>query len=125
MLNDARTIGFIPTRNAELARPFYEQVLGLTFVSDDSFALVFQAGTGTMVRVVRAGDFTPVPYTILGWEVTAIAEKAKALTDRGVSITRYSFLEQDASGIWTTPSGDKVLWFTDPDGNTLSLSEQV
>jgi hypothetical protein len=26
-------------------------------------------------------------------------------------------------GIWTTPGGDKVAWFKDPDGNVLSMSQ--
>ncbi len=30
---------------------------------------------------------------------------------------------QDELGIWTAPSGAKVAWFKDPDGNILSLSE--
>jgi hypothetical protein len=31
-------------------------------------------------------------------------------------------LTQDSKGIWTTPGGDSVAWFTDPDGNTLLLT---
>ena len=125
MLNDAPLIGFIPTRNAEAARQFYEGKLGLTFVADDQFAVVFRTPAGTMIRVVRVGDFTPAPFTILGWEVTAIEEKASTLTERGICPLRYSFLEQDHLCIWTAPTGDKILWFTDPDGNTLSLSQHV
>jgi len=29
------------------------------------------------------------------------------------------------NGIWTTPGGDKVAWFTDPDGNNVSLTQFV
>ena len=47
----------------------------------------------------------------------------KALAAKGVSFLRYSFFEQDELGIWTAPDGDKVAWFTDPDGNVLSLSQ--
>lgn len=125
MLNKARLIGFIPTRDAEAARTFYEQVLGLSFVADVGFALVFRMPDGTMLRVVRVGEFTPAPFTILGWEVTAIADKARALAARGVAASRFPSLEQDEDGIWTAPSGDKVLWFRDPDGNNLSFSEHV
>ena len=32
-------------------------------------------------------------------------------------------MEQDAHGVWTTPGGDRVAWFSDPDGNVLSLTE--
>ena len=129
MLSTSPLIGFIPTRDGDRARRFYEEVLGLRFVSDDGFALVFRTGpaaadsAGIMLRVARVGEFAPVPYTILGWEVAGIKELARHLRDRGVDLQRYSFLQQDADGIWTTPGGDQVLWFLDPDGNTLSLSE--
>jgi catechol 2,3-dioxygenase-like lactoylglutathione lyase family enzyme len=117
-------IGFIPTRQPELAREFYEQRLGLRFVADDGFALVFRSGE-SMIRVVRVAEFTPPPFTILGWESSDIADDVQALVDRGVAFERYGFIQQDALGIWASPSGAKVAWFKDPDGNTLSLSQHT
>jgi hypothetical protein len=32
-------------------------------------------------------------------------------------------LAQDDRGVWMAPSGAKIAWFKDPDGNTLSLTE--
>jgi hypothetical protein len=32
-------------------------------------------------------------------------------------------MPQDELGIWSAPSSARVAWFTDPDGNTLSLTE--
>jgi hypothetical protein len=32
-------------------------------------------------------------------------------------------LEQDDLGVWQAPSGARVAWFKDPDGNLLSLTE--
>jgi hypothetical protein len=32
-------------------------------------------------------------------------------------------MAQDEDGIWTAPSGSRVAWFADPDGNTLSLEQ--
>jgi hypothetical protein len=32
-------------------------------------------------------------------------------------------MNQDEDGIWTAPSKAKIAWFTDPDGNILSLTE--
>jgi len=46
------------------------------------------------------------------------------LKQRGVVFEKYSFVE-DPAGIWTAPSGDKVAWFKDPDGNVLSVSEHI
>ena len=124
-LANLQTIGFIPTQNAEVARAFYQDTLGLRFESDDDFALVFSVGPapGTMLRVIRAGEFTPAPYTLFGWEASDIEQTIDDLNAKGVRFLRYGFLQQDDRAIWHAPNGDKVAWFKDPDGNTLSLSQ--
>ncbi len=116
-------IAFIPTNNAAAARNFYETTLGLNFISDDDFAMVFRVGpTQTMLRVVRSGAFTPAQFTLFGWEVTDIHATIADLTSRGAKFFRIGIFEQDEAGVWTSPSGSQVAWFKDPDGNTLSLS---
>ena len=124
MLGAINIVAFVPTRDSGKARSFYEGVLGLRFVKDDGFALVLDAN-GIMVRVAKAPEFKPAAFTILGWQVSGIEKAVAALHDRGVHFERFGFLEQDKLGIWTAPSGDKVAWFKDPDGNVLSVSEHV
>jgi hypothetical protein len=41
---------------------------------------------------------------------------------RDVESKRFDGMEQDALGVWTSPSGARVLWFADPDGNVLSVT---
>jgi predicted enzyme related to lactoylglutathione lyase len=101
---------------------FYASTLGLTLISDDPFAIVFDAN-GTMLRVQKVQSLVPAQHTVLGWEVPDIQAETEKLTKRGVRFERYSGLPQDESGIWTTPSGAKVAWFKDPDGNILSLTQ--
>ena len=36
---------------------------------------------------------------------------------------RYPGMVQDEVGIWIAPTGAKVAWFKDPEGNLLSISE--
>jgi catechol 2,3-dioxygenase-like lactoylglutathione lyase family enzyme len=122
MLAASKLIGFVPTRDALKARAFYEDKLGFQFVSDDPFALVMKAGE-TAIRIAKAKDFTPAPYTVMGWEVSDIEAVVKWLTERGVAFEKYPFVQDRALGIWTTPGGDKVAWFKDPDGNVLSVSQ--
>ena len=122
MLGTNTLMGFIPTADAERARKFYVDTLGLEFVLDDQFALVLKSGANS-IRVVRTGSFTPATYTILGWEVADMRGSVKELTAAGVSFLRFSYFEQDAAGIWTAPTGAMVAWFHDPDGNVLSLSQ--
>jgi catechol 2,3-dioxygenase-like lactoylglutathione lyase family enzyme len=121
MLTHNRIIAFIPTKDAARARRFYE-ALGLRFVSDDSFAIVMDAN-GTMVRIVRVEDFTPFPFTLLGWQVDDIHQTVAEMTGKGVEFARYPYFEQSTDGVWTAPGGAKVAWFRDPDGNTLSISQ--
>jgi catechol 2,3-dioxygenase-like lactoylglutathione lyase family enzyme len=122
MISEGEVMGFIPTVDAARARSFYEGVLGLRFVSDDSFALVVQS-QGTFIRIAKLEEFTPAPYTILGWRVKDIEKEVQALTARGVTFKRYPPMVQSDLGVWSAPGGSKIAWFLDPDGNALSLSQ--
>lgn len=122
MLSSADLVAFVPTSRPERAKRFYREVLGLTLVSDDSFALVFDAN-GTSLRVEKVEGLQPHPFTVVGWRVADIAAAVATLTSRGVRFERYPSLQQDAGGVWGAPGGAQVAWFKDPDGNTLSLTQ--
>ncbi|MDQ6888329.1 MAG: VOC family protein [Gemmatimonadota bacterium] len=125
MLGNADVVAFVPTRNSAEARAFYERVLGLEFVSEDPFALVFSAN-GVTVRIADVStvrDFKPAPFTILGWYVPNADAAVRELRARGVAFERFPGMQQSETGIWTSPSGAKVAWFKDPDGNILSVTE--
>jgi catechol 2,3-dioxygenase-like lactoylglutathione lyase family enzyme len=124
MLGSTNIVAFVPTRDAEKARAFYEGVLGLRFIKDDGFALVLDAN-GIMVRVAKAPEFKPLPFTILGWQVSEIENVVRGLREKGVHFEIFGFFKQDELGIWTAPTGDKVAWFKDTDGNVLSVSQHV
>jgi catechol 2,3-dioxygenase-like lactoylglutathione lyase family enzyme len=124
MLGSTNIVAFVPIKDPDKARAFYEGVIGLRFVKDDGFALVFDAN-GIMVRMARVQQFTPMPFTILGWQVKEIEKIAAELQAKGVPFERFGFFKQDDLGIWTAPTGDKVAWFKDPDGNMLSISQHV
>ena len=124
MLGSTNIVAFVPTKDSEEARAFYEGVLGLRFVKDDGFAMVLDAN-GIMIRVAKVPQFTPAQFTILGWQVNDIAKVVEGLQKNGVRCEIFGFFKQDELGIWTAPTGDKVAWFKDPDGNVLSLSEHA
>ena len=122
MLGDFSLIAFLATTDAARARAFYEGVLGLSFVSDDDFAVVYDA-QGIELRLQKVRELTPQPHTALGWSVAGIDQVARDIAARGGRFERFPPLEQDADGIWTSPSGARIAWLRDPDGNLLSLSE--
>jgi catechol 2,3-dioxygenase-like lactoylglutathione lyase family enzyme len=124
MLGSTDIVAFVPITDGARARDFYERKLGLRFVKDDGFAVIFESN-GIRVRAVKMKEVKPSHFTILGWEVKPIESAVRSLRDGGVHFETFGFFKQDELGIWTAPSGDKVAWFKDPDGNILSISEHV
>jgi len=122
MLASGKIVGFVPTKDYDKARAFYEGNLGFEFISLDQYALVMSVG-GHKIRIAKVPNFIPLQGTILGWEVENIEAVVTWLRDRGVVLEKYPFVQDRELGIWTTPSGDKVAWFKDPDGNILSVSQ--
>jgi len=126
MLANEKVVTFLATADAGRARRFYEGLLGLTVVSDDGFALAVAVDSaGTVLRIQKVESFRPHPFTALGWQVIDIEETVKELAGRGAVFERFEGLQQDAAGIWIAPSGTRVAWFKDPDGNTLSISQWI
>ena len=123
MLAQKKLVAFVPSRDPKKATSFFVDALGLRLVSEDSFAVVFDSGgiTVRLVDVSSVKDFRPAAFTILGWSVDDIQQTVRGLRDRGVTFERYPGMAQDDLGVWTAPSGAKVAWFKDPDGNILSV----
>lgn len=120
MLGSATITALVGTMKPELAKAFYADTLGLTFVNDDGFALVFE-GKNARVRVSRVPAVAPAAYAVLAFTVDDIEKEVDGLTAKGVAFARFGFFVQDARGIWSAPDGTKVAWFHDPDLNLLSI----
>jgi len=121
-LRAADIVAFVATTHPARAKAFYRDRLGLVLRSEDQFALVFDAN-GTMLRVTTVREVAAAQYTVLGWHVADVAAAVDKLERVGVMFERYAGLKQDERGIWTAPSGARIAWFKDPDGNTLSLTQ--
>lgn len=122
MLADKKLKAFVPTVKPGEAKLFYRDVLGLKLLSEDKYAVEFDAN-GTLLRVITVKELKPQEFTVLGWHVDDISATIESLNGKNIFCEKYPFLEQDELGIWTAPGGTKVAWFKDPDGNILSLSD--
>src|SRR5690348_11586092 len=122
MLGTSPLIAFVSVSDATRARRFYGELLGLALVEETPFALEFDCA-GTMLRVALANHVTPAPYTVLGWQVADIVATVASLASAGVQLEIFDGFHQSAEGVWQSPSGAKVAWFKDPDGNLLSVTE--
>src|SRR5258708_35920296 len=122
MLANSPIVAFVATADPSRAKAFYRDVLGLLLISEDEYALVFDAH-GTMLRVAIVGEIVLAPYTVLGWQVGNIDATVRGLAAKGVQFERYPWMEQNDPGIWSAPSGAKAAWLKDGDGNLLGASQ--
>ena len=124
VLTSAQPVTFILTANRGAAKPFYAGALGLAIVAEDDFAVTFALAGGATMRLTDLPGHTAQGHTVLGWAVADIAAAAAELRGKGVTFRNYEGFGQDADGIWSPPGGGaKVAWFSDPDGNVLSLTQ--
>jgi catechol 2,3-dioxygenase-like lactoylglutathione lyase family enzyme len=122
MLGSASAIAFVPSTDLHRSRQFFAERLGLAVVEVTPFACVLRAGT-TMLRVTKVDSLQPQPFTVFGWQVHDIDAAVADLAAAGIPCRRYDGVDQDVAGVWTAPGGDRIAWFHDPDGNTLSLTQ--
>lgn len=123
-LGSAKTTIFLATADALAARSFYEGALGLTLQADEPYALVYLL-SGTELRLSKVPQHTPFPFTVLDFQIDSIEDAHAALSERGVTFSMFEGMGQDENGIWESPDGGaKILWFKDPDGNVLSVSQR-
>jgi catechol 2,3-dioxygenase-like lactoylglutathione lyase family enzyme len=117
-------VGFLLIADAERAKAFYCDVLGLPLVHEDDFAVVVDAG-GTSLRLAVV-DAVPEPAgTNAGFLVADVGAAARELAAAGVTFERFEGMQQDDDGVWRPPGGGGVAWFRDPDGNRISLAHNA
>ncbi len=122
ILTDTPLVAFAASTNLDRSHGFYGGVLGLRRVEATPFANVY-AAAGAQLRVTAVVRVARADYTVLGWSVRDLDAAVQALRARGVEFKRYRGVDQDADGVWTAPGGSRIVWFQDPDGNTLSLQQ--
>jgi catechol 2,3-dioxygenase-like lactoylglutathione lyase family enzyme len=120
MLGEAQQVGFVGVSDLDEAQRFYGEVLGLELMDARPFALVHETDT-TQLRITLVDEVRAAPYTVLGWSVGDLEGEIDRLAEAGIAFNRYDGMDQDERGVWTSPSGARIAWFHDPDGNNLSL----
>jgi catechol 2,3-dioxygenase-like lactoylglutathione lyase family enzyme len=122
VLETSEAVAFLPSEDLQRSERFFRSVLDLPLVSRSPYASVFKVG-GATLRVTKVDGLRPQPFTVFGWLVPDLRAAIGELRDRGTAMLRYEGLDQDDQGVWTTPNGDLVAWFQDPDANVLSLTQ--
>jgi catechol 2,3-dioxygenase-like lactoylglutathione lyase family enzyme len=131
VLADCYSNVVLPAKDADRARAFCRDVLGLTLMSgptDDP--MMFQAGAGTGLLVTEMPDRGPAGYATVSFLVTDIEALVVELAARGVELvtpgsTSFQGTEGAVTGAVVDYGTVKSVWLRDSEGNLLALNELV
>ena len=129
MLANAPIIVAIPCVNLDAARVFYSETLGLSEIAmpgtEESRSLFYQCGEGSRLFVYQRETPTQADHTVANWMVEDVDAAADFLISQGITLKTYPDLpgvEYDDRGV-ASMGVFRTAWFTDPEGNILSIAE--
>jgi len=107
--------------DAEAAKEFYGQTLGLRVTQLESGFLNLHLDSGAVVLAYVKENHEPASFTILNFEVDDVNAAVDDLNARGVDTNIYgSDIPADSRGVMKG-NGPDIAWFRDPAGNVLSV----
>lgn len=117
MLAEAEVFGSFAVKDIRRAKEFYGGTLGLR-VSDARLGQLHLDVGGHGYLLYPKPDHVPATFTVLNFVVADIDDAVDRLVERGVRFERYEYPKTDEKGI---DRAELVAWFSDPDGNILSV----
>jgi catechol 2,3-dioxygenase-like lactoylglutathione lyase family enzyme len=122
MLSDKNTAANIAVKDLEIAKRFYQDVLGLQLI-DSGLPDVFIFESGNSKIIVYKSQYAGTnKATSMTWIVgDNIEEVVQALKAKGITFEHYDIPNTKLEGDIYVDGKMKVAWFKDPDGNILNL----
>lgn len=124
MLGDSNVCATLAVSDMDAAKTFYGDTLGLTLVSEDPAGVLYKSADSRLFVYPSAVAGTN-KATYAAWMSDDVEAVADALKAKGISLEQYD----DLPGV--TREGDihlmgdyKGIWFKDPSGNILSVTDQ-
>jgi catechol 2,3-dioxygenase-like lactoylglutathione lyase family enzyme len=124
MLGARDSIATVAVKNLEEARVYYEEKLGLEVARELPEGISYRTGRTTLL--VYASRFAGTNQaTCVTWAIDDIERAAQALRARGVTFEHYDLPGTTVRDDVHVEGDRKAVWFKDPDGNILSLVNEL
>jgi catechol 2,3-dioxygenase-like lactoylglutathione lyase family enzyme len=123
MLGGKEAAATLAVSDLERARDFYENTLGLATVQEDPGGILYRSGSSTVLvypsQYAGTNQATAASWAV-GDDLDAIVDD---LRTKGVTFERYDLPETTREGDIHVMGDLRGVWFKDPDGNILSLTD--
>jgi predicted enzyme related to lactoylglutathione lyase len=124
MLQKSPMYAYIPVKDVERARQFYEQTLGFKPKTETAGGVVYEFAGGTACFLYPTPNAGTSQASQAFWEVEDIESEVAELKKRGVVFEDYKMPGQDANGI-LNQGGAKAAWFKDTEGNIMAVVQSL
>lgn len=120
-LRDTDAVATLGVKDVAVAARFYEETLGFRRIdAEGDEVVVFKSGD-TAVNVYRSSYAGTNRATAVTWAVDDVEDVVRTLSDKGVRFEHYDLPQTTREGDVHVSGHIRVAWFTDPDGNILSV----
>jgi len=126
MLQKYPIYAYIPARDLERARRFYEDKVGLRPTQEIKGGVVYEFAGGTACFLYPTPNAGTSRASQAFWQVEDVDREIEELKARGVEFERYDDLpgERSPSGA-VTAGGAKAAWFKDSEGNIMAIIQDA
>jgi catechol-2,3-dioxygenase len=123
MLTDIDATAVLAVKDIDVAKDFYERVLGLEPTRGDQEGMILYKSGSSSVLVYESEHAGTNRANALAWSVgedfDSIVEDLRA---RGVTFEHYELPGLRLQGDVHVADNFKAVWFKDPDGNILHVN---
>lgn len=125
MLQDHPIHAYLPARDVERARRFYEQTLGFDPGKEQAGGVTYAFADGTAAFLYPTDNAGTSSASQAFWQVDDIEREVAELKARGVTFERYDMPGVETDGDIVTGGGARAAWFKDTEGNILAVIQAV
>jgi catechol 2,3-dioxygenase-like lactoylglutathione lyase family enzyme len=125
MLQDFPMHAYIPAKDVDRARQFYERKLGFRPKEEIAGGVVYEFGDNTACFLYPTPNAGTSQASQAFWQVEDVEREVAELKARGVQFEDYDLPgEKSPSGVLTA-GGAKAAWFKDSEGNILAIIQSA
>ncbi|MGI8892541.1 MAG: VOC family protein [Bacteroidia bacterium] len=126
MLKNNKTFSSFSVDDAEKAKEFYSNTLGLQVspIPEMQGLLEIKLAAGNTVMLYEKSDHTPAAFTVLNFVVDDLEQTVDELVKRGAKFEIYDHPEYGTDKKGISRGEPKIAWFKDPAGNILSILKE-
>lgn len=122
MLGSLNVHAVLAVKDVAAAKTFYENTLGLTKISEDPAGGVMYQSGSTKLLIYPSQSAGSNQATAASWETDDVDGAAKDLQAKGVAFEHYDLPGVTLEGDVHVMGSNRGVWFKDPDGNVLCVS---